>query len=339
MSFVTLAPTDFVVSADSVTAPAWSTGLPVLTTFTTASSVSPTFYVDVYASGTTVTDPTPQFSIAYGNLNGSGSAYYNSLVPYISPSRTTYGQYRTLVYGDENTNFNFGTGNTVSRDIIVLNINRNRYKQQLYPPTFNITLTSGSSTIKLTNDSATATTVTYLDCGRAFNIVSGSNGTAVSTTVASGVTAGYTPSGSYGLFLPDIGTIILNPRALALPFASGGINLLVSESVNTNANNYNYIYNAISGGANFQLNSEETVSSDYIFVRVKSQDFNYTTNPSIISGSGALNFSSLINNPQTYPTTVGLYNTNNELLAVAKMSKPLTKDFTKEALVRVKLNW
>jgi hypothetical protein len=38
-------------------------------------------------------------------------------------------------------------------------------------------------------------------------------------------------------------------------------------------------------------------------------------------------------------TTVGLYNTNNELLAVAKMSKPLVKDFTKESLVRVKLDW
>ena len=76
-----------------------------------------------------------------------------------------------------------------------------------------------------------------------------------------------------------------------------------------------------------------------IFVRVKSQDFNYTTNPSIISGSGELYFPTLINNPQTYVTTVGLYNPNNELLAVAKMSKPLVKDFTKEALIRVKLNW
>jgi hypothetical protein len=38
-------------------------------------------------------------------------------------------------------------------------------------------------------------------------------------------------------------------------------------------------------------------------------------------------------------TTVGLYNDNSELLAVAKMSKPLVKDFTKEALIRVKLDW
>jgi hypothetical protein len=47
----------------------------------------------------------------------------------------------------------------------------------------------------------------------------------------------------------------------------------------------------------------------------------------------------MINNPQTYITTVGLYNDNNDLLGVAKLSKPLLKDFTKEALVRIKLDY
>ena len=59
-----------------------------------------------------------------------------------------------------------------------------------------------------------------------------------------------------------------------------------------------------------------------------------------ISGStGAVIFPSFIDNPQTYITTVGLYNDNSELLAVAKMSRPLPKDFTKELLVRVKLDF
>ena len=339
MSFVTLTPTDIVVSADSVTAPAWSTGNPTLSSFVTASSTAPAFYVDVYASASTATDPTAQFSIAYGNINGYASTYYNQLVTTASPTRTTYGQYRTLVYGDENTNFNFGTGNPNSTDILILNINRNRYKQQLYVPSFNLTLQSGSATINLTTNVNDTNTVTYLDCGRAFDIVSGSNGYATTTAIGAGITAGYTLSGSYGLFLPDVGLVVLNPRALALPAANGGIKLNVPQTANTNTYNYQYMYNAVSGGANFQLNSEETVSSDYIFVRVKSQELNYTTNPSITSGSGTLNFPSLINNPQVYPTTVGLYNTNNELLAVAKFSKPLVKDFTKEALIRVKLNW
>jgi hypothetical protein len=43
--------------------------------------------------------------------------------------------------------------------------------------------------------------------------------------------------------------------------------------------------------------------------------------------------------PQVYLTTIGMYNDSNELVAVAKMSRPLLKDFTKEALVRVKLDF
>ena len=50
-------------------------------------------------------------------------------------------------------------------------------------------------------------------------------------------------------------------------------------------------------------------------------------------------YSDFINNPQVYITTVGLYNDTNELLAVAKLSRPLLKDFTKEALIRVKLDF
>ena len=47
----------------------------------------------------------------------------------------------------------------------------------------------------------------------------------------------------------------------------------------------------------------------------------------------------MIDNPRTYITTVGLYNDNNDLVAVAKLSQPVAKDFTKEALIRVKLDY
>jgi hypothetical protein len=154
-------------------------------------------------------------------------------------------------------------------------------------------------------------------------------------------TKGYTVSGSYGLFLPDIGTIILNADALALPYASGGIGLSIDSGTTSTSDGVNNsrVFQAISTGSLFQLLSEETVSSNYVFVRVRNADYNYTTNASLITGSGDFVYSNFINNPQTFPTTVGLYNDNNDLLAVAKMSKPLTKDFTKEALIRVKLSW
>jgi outer membrane lipoprotein-sorting protein len=142
-----------------------------------------------------------------------------------------------------------------------------------------------------------------------------------------------------------MGAILLNAQALALTAASGGIALSYSGSFGNQANvvngyNNTRIFTAISGGDSFELNSQENVTSDFVFVRPQNAEFNYTTNPSFISGStGEVLYSTSINNPQVYITTVGMYNDANELLAVAKLSRPLVKDFTKEALIRVKLDF
>jgi hypothetical protein len=343
MSFTRLDPTDFVVSADSVTAPAWSNNVTTLTTFFTApATTTGSYYVDVYDGNTNSPSASIQFSVAYGHFLGSGSLPLNSLVPGKSPTRITFGQYRNLIYGDAESPVNFGGLNTNSTDLIAIQIDRNKYKESLFPGTFNLTLANnGNGPIRLTDNSNDVTTITYVDGGRVYDIVSGSNGTAKNSPTLTGAAQGYTVSGSYGLFLPDIGLILLNPRALSLGTSAGGIvtSFSTSNTIAASSANNHLIYTIINSGSNFQLNSQETISSDYVFVRFRNADYNYTTNPSFITGSGELIYSNFINSPQTYPTTVGLYNDNNELLAVAKMSKPLTKDFTKEALIRVKLDW
>lgn len=361
MSFTRLAPTDFVISSDSITAPAWSSNQPTLTTFFTASSVVSStisqgaFYLNVYQTQSTANGAAVQFAIAYGNINGSGSQWYNALVAGVSPSLTTYRQYETLVYGPALSGsvqgFNFGGAATNAPDIFAINVDRNRYKESLMPGTFNLKLSSGGTTVQLCDNSNDVTTVTYLDCGRVFNLVSGSYGSAVNGNVTGQIAPGYTASGSYGFFLPDIGTIILNASALALGSALGGISLNIdrqnygSNSYTLNASasytstNNTFLFQAISQSGYFQLNSEETISSDYIFVRIGNADYNYSSNPTFVSSSGEVLYPTMIYSPQTYVTTVGLYNDNSELLAVAKMSKPLVKDFTKEALIRVKLDW
>jgi len=330
MSFKALDPEDFLVSADSVTATAWSTNSPTLTEFYTASATSTndSYYKNVYQTGSALSNAAVQFAIAYGNSTGLGSALFNDLVAGKSPTRTVYGQYRNLVYGDENASFIFG-GVTAS-DFWALNIERARYKESLLKGTFNLTLTNGSETVKLTDNSGLVSTDTFLDCGRVYQIISGSNGTSYD-----GGTGYTTASGSYGLFLPDVGTILLNPEAL-----SASISLYPSRSSDSAGENIQSMFNAVVNGASFQLNSQETVTSDYVYIRTRNAEFNYSENPSFISGStGDVLYTQFINSPQTYLTTVGMYNDNNELLAVAKLSKPLTKDFTKEALIRVKLDF
>ncbi len=343
MSFKRLEADDFVVSADSISATLFSGGVPTLTTFFTSSTQeagsSGDFYLNIYQTGSTEDTAAVQFAVAYGNSDGSGSLVYNTAVDGKSPTSTNYGQYQNLVLGDENTDFVFG--NITATEFFALSIDRARYKEKLFLESLTLELSGSSGSISLTDNSAYVTSVQFTEAGRVFQLISGSQGVKDTSLNTDGYSAN---SGSYGWLLPDIGTILLNPLALADFAVSGGIGLEYSGSSTGSAaptvSSQTSLYQAISGSSLFRLNSEETITSDFIFVRPRSSEFNYSENPSFISGStGEVLYNDFINNPQVYVTTVGLYNDSNELLAVAKLSRPLLKDFTKEALVRVKLDF
>ena len=359
MAFKPLDSEDFVVSSDSVTSTVWSNNSPSLNEYYTSSiqkeGVSGPYYLSVYNAPATQETASVQFQIAYGNKLGGGGINFDSSVPNVSPTTTIYGQYRTLVLEDEESNFIFGTSFTGSgnnNDFYVISIERARYKQALLPGSLNLILSSSNTAasynaIHLTDDSNMVTLPTYFGTQRAYQIISGSDGSSYDGGT------GYTPaSGSYGIFLPDISTILLNSAALVDNTATGGgINIGTVSGSDTSGDNPTKLFNAISGSVPvqtagvtnpfaFKINSQETITSDFVFIRARNSEFNYTENPSFISGStGEVIYSYFINNPQTFPTTVGLYNDSNELLAVAKLSKPIQKDFTKEALIRVKLDF
>ena len=336
MSFKRLETDDFIISADSITGVCWDKGVTTLTSFFTSSvqaaASSGDYYLNIQDGPDSSTSESVQFAIAYGNKIGSGSIPYNSGVTGKSPSSTIYGQYRTMILEDENTDFAFG--DYTGTEFFAISVDRARFKESLFPGSLNLHLSASEGEVVLTDNSKDVITNTFVGSNRVYQIVSGSNGSAYSGT-------GYTPnSGSYGWFLPDTGLILLNAMALSGSAAAGGIGLSVTRANTNNLTNNQNLYNALVEGANFQLNSQETITSDFVFIRPRSSEFNYSENPSFISGStGEVIYNDFINNPQTYVTTVGLYNDTNDLLAVAKLSKPLIKDFTKESLIRVKLDF
>ena len=354
MSFGAYQTEDQVLSSDTIVSPMWSGDLTNLVTFFSSSTQeigkSGDFFLNVYKDNINIlasSSAESQFSIAYGHINGSGSAYFNALVPDKTPTRDIYGQFRSLVYGDESTPFKFGGTNYTSKDIIVLSVNRARFKESFNPGSFFLNLKNGANQIGLVDDSTVTTTSTYIGTSRVYQILSGSFDVNTQASVPS--SSNYTVSGSYGVIIPDEGLIILNPRALSLtPGVLGGIGAsfneysssqYVASNIQYNANN-RIVYNFISSSnPAFNLQSSETISSRYFFTRVKNSEFNYTTNPTVIDSNGNLLYTQLIYNPQTYITTVGLYNNSGDLLAVAKLNKPLVKDFTKELLLRVKLDF
>ena len=334
MSFSRYNPEDSVISSETVVRGLWSGDTNNLTTFFTQSGFTE-YYLNVYKEDPLLSGSV-QFAIQYGNLNGSGSEVINTNVPNggYTPSRVVYGEYRNLVFGTETQNFSFDNGVTTAKDIFVINVARGRYKESLLPGSFNLTLGYGANgTIKLTDDSGTTSLTRFIGENRVYYIISGSNGTGYNSAAS----ASY-----YGMMFPDLDIIVLNATSSAILSAGNQITNFFAPLGTTTAsgsNNNLKLYNSLVSGSSFQLKSSETVSSRYFFTRVKNGDFNYTTNPSIIDDNGNLLYTTLINNPQTYVTTVGMYNDNNELLAVAKLSKPLTKDFTKEALIRIKLDY
>lgn len=342
MSFKRLDPEDIVISADSITAPAWTGNATQLTAFYTSSnqrnSISGDYYFNVYNAAVGTGTEAIQFSVGYGHRLGSGSAPLNSTATLASytPSRIVYGQYRTLVNGTEDTDLTFGT--YTPNSIYAISVERARFKEKLFPGSLSLSLSKNGNTVKLTDNSNYTTTETFTDAGRVYEIISGSAGTRTSSPKDSG-SLGYTPSyGSYGLFLPDAGLLLLNGDALDQGTGGGGISLGTSTG-NTDGENPAKLIDAMNLGDNFVLRSEETISSNYVFIRARNSEFNYSTNPSNITGSGELTHNIMIDSPQAYITAVGLYNDNNDLLAVAKLSRPLLKDFTKEALIRIKLDY
>ena len=220
MSFVTFQEDDSVVSAQQLVGPMWSNSVTTMTTFYTSSAQETTntgkFYTEVYNNTVGLTGTETQFSVAYGHVSGSGAAPFNSLVSENTPTRDVYGQFRTLILGDEESAFNFGGSNGVSRDIMVINLNRSRFRESIALGSINLVLVSGSNSMTLTDNSNSTNTTNYVGTNRFYYMVSGSDGVTYNSSSVQ------TDSGSYGILIPDMGLIVLNPRALALPYANGG---------------------------------------------------------------------------------------------------------------------
>jgi hypothetical protein len=111
-------------------------------------------------------------------------------------------------------------------------------------------------------------------------------------------------------------------------------NQLVSGSISGSADAFRHrLYN-------LQFNNTTEINSTVYFCRMPHNKFNYSSNPTYLNaGSIRVKNNSRNNPPISYITTVGLYNSQNELLAVAKLSEPLRKDPTNELTLRVRLDY
>ena len=341
-----------------VTSGIWSgdTGsLAVQMTFTSSiqkASTSGKYYLDVY-NGVTSSDASEvQFSIAYGDVNGFGAPTLEDDDASTLPTLATYNQYKNVLLDSSDTYFTVLNGPTASANstfdltsFYAININRARYKERLDPGNIQIKLSGSIGLVTLIDDSG-GSDENVTTAGRVYNIVSGSLniGSALTASIKQ-YTDDVTKQG-YGLFYPDMGIILLNPSAL-----TGSVSSSLQAASGTTAagvyqlNSYGNlggaaVLKALTEGKDFQVRRTENVSTSHYFVRANNREFNFSNNPTFVTGSvGAFTQALFEKDPKVYITTVGLYDDSNELLAVAKTSKPIEKSFDKEIAIKVKLDF
>lgn len=336
-------------------------------TSTTQISSSGEYYYDVYNTNP-ASDSTAeiQFAVAYGHVSGGGSPTLAQDDLAVLATKATYLQYKNILLDPSDDLFTFLGGNSPDH-IYVVNIQRARLKEQLDPGNWLLKLGGKSGSFTFIDDSfQTLSAKSKISkSGRVFNVVSGSLTGVSGSTVATSASA---QGKGFGLVYPDLGIIVLNPDAIiptvgfesassatsgcgnagAEDFTYSTVNTVVPfapftgslAGVGREQRNHDGLVRAIVSGSDFQARSAETISSTHYFVRLRNKDFNYTNNPTFYNNTnGQILNEDFVQDPRVFATSVGLYNNSNELLAVAKLSRPLEKSFDKEALIRVRLDF
>jgi len=338
-----------------VTSGIWSGDTGSLVEFFTSStqvnSVSGKYYLDVYNALITSDTAEVQFSIAYGDANGKGAPTLTQNDDSNLQTTAVYNQFKNVLLDSSDAYFSVYTSSTSTNahnltNFYAINVNRARYKEKLDPGNVQINLSgsvNGTASFVTLIDDSGGTDENVTTAGRVYNLVSGSLNIGNSLTASINT---YTASNGqgWGLFYPDMGIILLNPSALS---ASVNGNLMAAANSTTalyhqsgSVSGSLKLYEALKRGADFQARRTENVSTSHYFVRANNREFNFSNNPTFVTGSvGAFVQPLFERDPHVYITTVGLYDDANELLAVAKTSKPIEKSFDKEIAIKVKLDF
>jgi len=294
------------------------------------------------------------FSVTYGHILGSGSAEESTTV-----EGTTQAIYKQFFNFTEPSaeNLRDGAGwsmvdgtngaNAVTQEgVYILATERLQMKDRLNPGTWTVTL-SGSTTagvgtsLNLTDDSKTVSAESA-PFGPRYHIVEGSAGA---------VTTAYDTK-TYGFFYPDAGLMVLSANALSssLPGSGssfnnfggsvgGGSGLTQNLTVTDATDNAWKLTRAIQLGSTTLRSEEQQYVYDY-FCRAKASEFNLSQNPTFWSGSAyEIRHSDMVTNPQTFVSEVGLMDVNGDVLAVGRLSSPINKNFSSEAIVKVRLTY
>lgn len=308
------------------------------------------YYYNIYNQSTTTNlNAEPQFSIAFGTTQSIQLQGVEDEYKYAYPSRAVYSQFLNTLeeVSIRDTYFQkAGIHADVSMSVIyVISVARSRIKDRIELNTWQLNL-SGSGAIS----------------GSILNLINASNYTTgqKSVPIIVGRLDDYTgPTGSsatgseFGKFYPQHGIFILDAQKIHLFIGSSSAGFNPTTVANSGSydpkqplNNFWEMLKPAGGTSDyysyFRARTTENVQSTHYFCRIKNYEFNYSTNPTWVSGSNNDIVDDFYTEPRTFITTVGLYDgagDSGEMVAVAKISRPIPKDTESEALIKVRLDF
>ena len=263
-------------------------------------------------------------------------------------TKAVYGQFYNLLETDRSalkSNRGFLINNITQSDAYFIVAERLQMKDRLNPGTFTLTFSGSNSagaatTLNLTDDSK-VNNATAAPFGERYSIQVGSAGVISDTT-------------EHGHFYPDAGIFVLSATQMSaslpgtaayktqtnvVPATFQGNGLCPDHRVVAGADNAHKLATAIQKGSVTLRSEERQYIYDY-FCRAKANEFNYSQNLTFWSGSQYdIRHSDMINNPQVYITEVGLYDEAGELMAIGRLSSALEKNFSSEAIIKVRLTY
>ncbi len=309
----------------------------------TSSAAGTNYYYDVYHQdpddANTNDSAEVQFQVAYGHYAGSGSHGDGNTLGF-HPSRAIYSQFRNLLLDSPSptTLFKLANGNNVERAVFIT-MERARFKEKIDKGDWSMQFTSSMINTTFTVADSSGFEPETIENGHiVYNVVSGSDeGGANRLHKNSSDEYEY-----WGKVYPELGIIMLDgERMLGSTHATRPNDTHLNLNKGNTPDDAEVVHrDVINSMVKFAGRADEDISSTFYFVRAKNSDYNFSTNETFVDGgAGRLRHSTMIGDPQVFISGIGLYNSQKELLAIAKLSKPLHKSYEREATIRVKLDY
>jgi len=222
------------------------------------------------------------------------------------------------------------SGGDKINEAIFVNFSRLLTKDEMKKGSFSMAFLTGGTPLARTD------LMTVTDIGAADSYKVNSPAGEYGILYTGSAVAGY----GVGLVYYQAGVVVLSGSVFGA--SQLGTGSAVQSSFNAMATGSNI--NLMAGSyrnrlSNISFNNTVELNSTVYFCRASHNEFNYSNNPTYLSHSQIRVKNSTTDNPVSYVTTVGLYSSDNELLAVAKLSEPLKKDPSTEVTLRVRLDF